>query len=98
MGMRGDWGPVQKEVPASRRWVYRCRARALGLSRMWHICAISVAVCVRLQGYACIPLGVFACDLCHRYALTIYDCMMHKSGGLYDRCSFYVTGSKLLKE
>ena len=39
MGMRGDWGPVQKEAPASRRWIYRCGARALGLSGMWHTSA-----------------------------------------------------------
>jgi len=36
VGMRGDWGPVQKEVPASTSgyWIYRCRALALGLSGM----------------------------------------------------------------
>jgi len=59
---------VQKEVPASRRWVYRCLARALGLSWMWHMSARSVAVCVWLRGCACIPLGAFARDLRHWYA------------------------------
>jgi len=68
MGMRGDWGPVQKEVPASRRWFYLCRARALGLSGMWHTSVISVAVCVRSRGCACIPMCAFACVLRHRYA------------------------------
>ena len=72
MGMRGDWGPVQKEVPASRRWVYRCRARALGLSGMWHTSAISVAVCVRSRGCACIPMCAFACVLVIDVRVTVY--------------------------
>jgi len=34
MGMKGDWGPMQKEaLPVS---VYLCRARGLGISGMRH--------------------------------------------------------------
>jgi len=66
-GMRGDWGPVQKEVPASRRWVYLCRAQRLPIRNV-ETSAISVAVCVRLRGCACIPMCAFACVLRHRYA------------------------------
>ena len=54
MGMRGNW-------------VYLCRARALAYQECGNEC-LSVTVCVRLRGCACIPMCAFACVLRHRYA------------------------------
>ena len=64
-GMMGDWGPVQKEVPASRRWVYLCRARALGhVAHECHKrCSVREIAWVCMHSYGCV-----ACVLRHRYA------------------------------
>ena len=55
MGKGGNWGPVQKNVPACRRRVDRCRARALDLAGMWHVSARALWCaweCVGVHGFA----------------------------------------------
>ena len=69
MGMRGDGDRCRKRSPPlGVGSIVVVPVDALGLSGMWHTSAITVAVCVRLRGCACIPYCAVACVLRHRSA------------------------------
>jgi len=60
MGIRDDWGPVQKEVPTPRRWVYLCRARALAYQECGNechkCCSVREIAWVCMHPYVCVCL------------------------------------------
>jgi len=91
MGMRRDWGPVQKEVPGSRRCVYRCGARALGYvaHECHNRCSVREIVWVCLHSFCVIGMHVTVYDCMHALECGMLAYMIDVRATNVTRCGWY---------